>query len=166
MAGGLEIAILMDTREKCPLTFEFVHGVSVKSECLASGDYGARYSDGLMDNTVIERKSIPDLFQSFTKGYANEKAKWTRAHAEGKKYVLAVEAPASVVVRGCTYEKGGKTHRVKKTGIAQVRQCMTVAREYGVEVWWCQDKTDMAFRIQEYFLAGLRLREKGCEVKG
>lgn len=152
--------ILIDTREKDPLTFQMVQGVSVKSEGLAVGDYGARYDDGSEDCAVIERKSVADLFHSFTHEYENEKAKIMRAKELDRKYILAIESPALTVLKGHRYKKGGKWHEVKKEGISQVRQIMTVSRKYGVDVWWCQNRTEMAFRIQEYYLAGLRMKDK------
>ena len=152
--------ILMDTKEKDSLTFQMVHGVSVKSEGLSSGDYAARYDDGVMDNAVIERKSIPDLFGSFSGDrYRKEKAKWERAKAKGQTYIIAIEGSSLEVLKGCTYKKGGKVHRVKKDGISQVKQMMTISRKYDIQIWWCKNRTEMAFRIQEYFLAGDRMRE-------
>lgn len=152
----------MDTREQDALTFQFVQGVSVKSECLRVGDYGCRHKDGTMDEVVIERKSIGDLFSSFTgENYEREKAKIARAKEAGLRYILAIESPALEVRKGHRYRKDGEWHEVKKTGIAQVRQIMTLLRRGDFdEVWWCRDRTEMAFLIQEYFLAAERIREK------
>jgi len=150
--------ILIDTRERDPLTFQFVDGVSVKSECLNVGDYGCRHKDGQMDKAVIERKSVADLFHSFTHEYENEKEKIMRAKAAGLIYVLAIEAPAIEVRKGHAYRKGGELIEVKKPGISQVRQIMTIERKYDIRVWWCVSRTEMAFRIQEYFLAQERIK--------
>lgn len=146
--------ILIDTREQDALTFQFVDGVSVKSECLKVGDYTARHKDGTMDKTVIERKSIGDLFSSFTgSNYEREKDKIKRAKELGLRYVLAVESPALEVRKGHSYKKGGEIHTVQKTGISQVRQILTLQRRGDFdEVWWCTSRTEMAFLIQEYFL--------------
>lgn len=146
--------ILIDTREQDALTFQFVDGVSVKSECLKVGDYTARHKDGTMDKTVIERKSIGDLFSSFTgANYDREKDKIKRAKELGLRYVLAVESPALGVRKGHSYKKGGVVHEVQKSGIAQVRQILTLQRRGDfAEVWWCTSRTEMAFLIQEYFL--------------
>ena len=82
-----------------------------------------------------------------------------RAKEEGLRYVLAVEAPAIEVRKGHSYWKNGAWHEVKKTGIAQVRQIMTLHKRGNLdEVWWCQGRIEMAFRIQEYFLAEVRRR--------
>lgn len=154
--------ILMDTREQNCLTFQFVDGVNVKSECLKVGDYTARHKDGTMDSAVVERKNISDLYSSFTgENYEREKAKISRAKEAGLRYILAIESPALEVRKGHRYRKDGEWHEVKKSGIAQVRQIMTLLRRGDFdEVWWCRDRTEMAFLIQEYFLAAERIREK------
>ncbi len=151
--------LLIDTREKLPLTFQFVQGISVKSECLAVGDYGCRHSDGTMDDTVFERKAIGDLFLSFSSGYENEKAKIEKAKKLGLKYILAVEGTAFDVRTGHTYQKDGQEFCSKKDGLSQVRQLMTMYRKDYFHVMWCRDRKEMAFLIQEYFLAGQRIRE-------
>lgn len=145
--------ILIDTREQNALTFQFVDGVSVKSQKLDVGDYGCQHLDGSMDKTVIERKSIGDLFHSFTQEYENEKAKIKRAKDAGLRLVLAIESPALEVRKGHTYWKGGQEHKVQKDGLSQVRQILTLQRRGDfAEVWWCTSRTEMAFLIQEYFL--------------
>lgn len=145
--------LLIDTREQESLVFQMIDGVSVKSQKLDVGDYGCIHKDGTMDKTVVERKSKADLFQSFTHEYENEKAKIMRAKAAGLHYVLAIESPILEVRKGHSYMKGGIEHTVQKSGISQVRQIITIQRKYGIEVWWCQSRTEMAFMIQEYFLA-------------
>lgn len=149
--------ILIDTRERNALCFQFVHGVSVKSECLNVGDYACRHKNGKMDGAVIERKSVADLFHSFTHKYDNEKAKIERAKNAGLKYILAIEAPALEIRKGHSYWIDSKECKVQKDGLSQVRQIMTIQRKYGVEVWWCASRDEMAFRIQEYFLAQERI---------
>lgn len=153
--------ILIDTRERDALTFEIIQGIEVKSECLPTGDYGCRHKDGKMDAAVIERKSIGDLFHSFTHEYENEKAKIQRAKEAGLRYILAVESPAMEVRKGYSYWKAGEVKEMKKDGLSQVRQIMTLLRRGDfAEVWWCASRKEMAFRIQEYFLAHERNNEK------
>lgn len=143
------------------MEFTLTTGVSVESKCLVTGDYGCLHKDGTMDKAVIERKSIPDLFSSFTHNYDNEKAKIERAKKEGIRYILAIEGSALDVRKGCTYWKGGEEHRVKKDGLTQLRQIMTLHKRGDIdEVWWCRDRSEMAFMIQEYFLAEERIKLK------
>ena len=151
--------LLVDTREQHALSFSEIVGVTVKVEMLKVGDYTARYKDGLMDTAVVERKSVGDCFHSFSHEYENEKAKLLRARELGLTYIVAVESPAIELRKGHTYTKDGEVHEVRKSGIAMVRQLMTWQRKYGVQVWFCRDRKDMAFMIQEYFLAQERLLE-------
>ena len=116
------------------------------------GDYTARHRDGKMDTTVIERKGVGDLFNSFTHEYENEKAKILRAKEAGLHYVLAVESTPLGIRAGYKFSK--------KDGLSQVRQIMTISRKYGVEVWWCANREEMAFQIQEYFLVRDRMLAK------
>lgn len=150
--------IITDTREQDPLIFSSIEGVSVITATMSVGDYGCKHKDGSMDSTVIERKSIGDLYHSFTHEYDNEKAKILRAKAAGLTYILAIESPALDVRKGHQYWKGGELHEVKKSGIAQVRQIMTISRKYDVPVWWCAGRIEMAFLVQEYFLAAERIK--------
>lgn len=153
--------IIIDVQEKNPLQFSNVEGVEIVTASLDTGDYWCRHTNGSLDSTVIERKSVGDLFSSYTNEYEREKAKIMRAKGSGLRFVLAIEAPASEVRKGYSYQKGGVTIESKKTGIAMVRQVLTVQREYGIDVWWCADRRDMAFRIQEFYLAMERMMKRG-----
>ena len=141
------------------MEFPKLEGVSIVREMLEAGDYTARYKGGEMAKAVIERKSVADLFHSFTHEYENEKEKIERAKQANLRYILAVEAPASEIRKGHRYWKDGEWHEVKKSGIAQIRQILTLlCRGDFAEVWWCRDRTDLAFLIQEYFLTHERTK--------
>ncbi len=73
------------------------------------------------------------------------------------KYILAIEASASEIRKGHQYWKDGELKESAKSGISQIKQLMTISRKYDVEVWFCEGRRDMAFRIMEYFLAYERL---------
>jgi len=85
--------ILIDTREKKP--WEFRHWATQRKG-LKHGDYSVK---GLEGKIAIERKSLPDLFQSFTK---TRKQMVKRLTAMGKlDYpVMIVEASLFDVVNG------------------------------------------------------------------
>lgn len=153
--------LLCDTRETLPLTFCKTAGVEIVREYLFIGDYGFRHDDGLLDNALISRKSKGDLFSSFSgDNYEREKLKILQAKDGGYKYILAIEAACLDVRAGHTYWKDGEEHEVKKDGLTQVRQIMTISRRYDVEIWWCTDRREMAFRIMEYFLAQNRMNKE------
>ena len=134
-------------------------GVEVRVQMLPTGDYGAEH-DGILDTTVFERKSLGDLFSSFTAGYAREKAKWQRAQALGLTYILAIEGTASEVLQGHQYWAKGEAWYSKKSGWAMLRQLMTVQRKYGVPVWFTSSRKEMAMLIQEFYLSFERIKEE------
>ena len=154
------MVLITDTREAHPLQFEQVVGVSYVRETMTAGDYTARHQVGTveqLDSTVFERKAVGDLFASFTAGYTREKAKWQRAQTLGLTYILAIEATCTEILKGHTYWQGGELREAKKSGIAMIRQLMSLQRRYGLGVWFCSSRREMALRIQEYFLSFERM---------
>lgn len=154
--------LLVDSREQLPLEFPPTVGVEVVPVALPLGDYSASYGERL-DPTVIERKSVSDLFTSFTGGYEAEKAKILKATVLNLTYVLAIEATASEVLKGHSYWKDGEVHESKKSGLAMLRQLMTLQRKYGIAVWFCTTRKEMAWRILEYFLAFERMLKQDAK---
>ena len=141
--------IVIDTREILPL--KFTSDIECITRTLEVGDYGALI-DGVLAPIRIERKSVADLFTSFQgENYERERAKIDKAASLNLRYILAIEASAIEVRKGHSYSKDGEVHESKKSGISQVRQLMTIAHKYGVEIWFCQGRYEMAFRISEYF---------------
>lgn len=154
------MTIITDTREQQPLEFPTVLGVELKVEGLPVGDYGAEHGE-VPDLSVIERKSIPDLFSSYTSGYEQERNKMKKAAGMNLTFILAIEGTATEVMKGHSYWKAGEVHDSHKTGMAMIRQLMTIQRKYGISVWFCTTRKEMAWRIQEYFLAQDRLLCQG-----
>lgn len=146
--------LLVDVQEKHPLEFVATDGVEIVVQSLPVGDYQAEGQD-----VVIERKSVADLFSSFSGGYEQERNKIIRAQVRNLKYILAIEASASEIRKGHSYWKDGELKEAAKSGISQIKQLMTISHKYGVELWFCSGRQDMAFRIIEYFLAGERVKE-------
>ena len=155
------MTLIIDTREQAPLEFPKVEGVTVKRETMKTGDYTAKHTlkNGVeqLDSTVCERKSISDLFSSFTRNYEQEKKKWERAQAWNLQYILAIEGTVSEVLAGHTYWKAGEVHEAKKSGLAQLRQLCTIERKYGIQVQFFESRKAMALWIVEFFLAQERI---------
>ena len=149
--------MLIDTREQQALEFKKLEGVECLQQCLIVGDYGALL-EGTPIMVVIERKSIADLFSSFSTGYEHEKRKILKAKEMGYKYILAVEGTCNRILKGYTYWNGTAEVEHPKSGLSQVRQLMTLGCKYGIETWYCSTREEMALRIQEYFLAWERLK--------
>ncbi len=152
------MVLLTDTREQQKLVFEKVVGVEYCIDTLKVGDYTALHDNDVMDTSVVERKNVGDCFSSFGKGYKNEKAKIVRSKEMGLHYILAIEATASQILQGHQYWKDGQMHEHGKSGIAMIRQLMSLQRRYSISVWFCDGRADMAMRVQEYFLAWERVK--------
>ena len=152
--------LISDTREALPLVFSKIEGVEYRTEGLSVGDYTARYKDGKMSDTIWERKSLPDIFLSFTgKNYERERKKMLRYKECGfEKYILAIEATVFEIRTGYHYRKDGQEHWAKKDGLSMIRQIMTCMRKYGIIPWFFSSKEEMAFTIQEYFLTYERVK--------
>ena len=148
--------LLTDSWEKDPLTFAKVEGVTHQRLHLAVGDYTAEHN-GIRDTAICERKSLSDLFTSFTGNYDAERDKIRRAKELGLTYILAIEGTFSELLKGHSYYAGGEWHVARKTGIAMARQLMTLQRKYGITVWFCESRQVMAMMMQEYFLAQERV---------
>ena len=61
--------ILIDTREKNPLTFSHKLVSETIIATLNAGDYCAQWENGDLAHTVFERKTINDLYGTLSNGY-------------------------------------------------------------------------------------------------
>lgn len=119
----------------------------------------AENDDGSRQAVTVDRKSLADLWGSYGgKGYERERNKILKAKELGWKFILAIEGTAWEVRKGHEYWDGKQTRTAKKDGLSMIRMLMTVSRKYDVEVWFCKDRQDMAFRIEEYFLSQERIK--------
>jgi hypothetical protein len=144
--------ILVDSRESNPLEFVGTDGVEFVKQALPVGDYTAEGQ-----SVVVERKSIADLFGSFSKGYEAERNKIIKANTRNLKYILAIEGTLFEVREGHKYWKDGKEHTCKADGHSMIKRLMTITRKYGVEVHFFNGRKEMAHWIVEYFLAFERI---------
>lgn len=157
------MTLLVDSREALPLTnlFPRVQGVEIKEAGLPYGDYHALHGkDQEPDDTYVERKGLSDAFTAFSgANYEREKRKWQRAQAEGKRYLIAIEESLTTMLAGHGY-RGAEGEWVEsgKTGLALVRQLLTVNRKYGVEVHWFTSRKELAWWIVEFYLAKERIK--------
>lgn len=150
-----DYAIVIDTREQDKLVFTNT-SITTVSECLDTGDYAIKIGS-ILAPVRIERKSVADLFSSFSgDSYLNEKAKIQRARDGGLRYILAIEASCSELRKGHQYFKRGEWHKVEKDGLSQIRQIETISMRYQVELRYCNGRDDMAFMVQEILLAYVR----------
>ena len=157
---GVLIILITDTREKLPLTFPSVSGVRYRTETMKTGDYTAVHEihgKEVYDNTICERKSIADCFNSFVgDNYRREKEKWERTQQLNLHYILAIEGTVTDVLQGNRYWKAGEMQESRKTGLAQLRQLCTISLKYQVQTWFFSSRKEMAFYLVEFFLASGR----------
>ena len=118
---------------------------------LKVGDYGAEHAKG-PDLSVVERKGVADLFNSYTSGYDQERNKILKAKELGLTFILAIEASASEILKGHSYWDGERRREHPKTGLAMIRQLCTLNRKYGVQVWFCTSRLEMSWRISSRWL--------------
>ena len=132
---------------------------------LETGDYGVRI-EGVLAPVRVERKSIADLFSSFSgDNYRREREKIDRAKVLALRYILAIEGSCSDVRKGHRYYRAGEWHQVDKDGLSQVRQIETISMKYGVEIRYCSGRDDMAFMVQEILMSYVRHWAKGDSGK-
>lgn len=152
------VTLITDNREQLPLEFPGHVDCDTRTETLETGDYSATYEAGLglMVDTVFERKSIGDLFSSYSHNYEAEKAKILRAKEKKLRFILAVEGTIRDVLTGHMFKKHGKWQKVGKDGISQLRQLISMSQKYDFDVMYFQDRREMALFIQEFYVAPLR----------
>jgi len=138
--------ILIDTREKKPLSFNHPYIEAVRSDTLCVGDYGCEWKDRTRPNVFFERKSIGDLFNSVGgKGYPRFKRELVRAKDNGLILILIIEEPLSKVLLGY------KHSTIK--GITMVTKLFTLMVRYGLQVVFMRNREEVAEFITQYFLA-------------
>ena len=141
----------IDTREQKPLFFD-TFGVKVRREKLSCGDYHMVFSDGTSSSVVFERKSIPDLFGTMTKGHERFKKEMTRAKEQGLSMVILVEGPLSQVAKGCKHSR--------VPGITIIRTVFSLWTRYGLVPIFSRNREEASQYILQFYLAEYRKQQK------
>ena len=147
------MVIITDSREQDFLEFNKTDGVEFKTACLPCGDYMA---EGQM--VTFERKSVNDLWSSYTHGYERERTKILKAKELGLKFILAIEDTCFNIRRGYSYQKDGEEIESKVDGYSMIKKLFTIQRKYEIQCWFCPSRKEMAHMILEYFLAYERVK--------
>jgi ERCC4-type nuclease len=143
----------IDTREQAPLDFSQHEYVDTTKRCtLTVGDYACTFTDGYEPPLVFERKSIPDLFSTLTKGHERFKRELARADMAQVRLELVIEGTLSKVLKG--------TKHSRIAGITIIRKLMTMRFKYGLTPVFCKDREEMATYIYESYCAIGRLKGK------
>ena len=139
--------IIVDTREQKPLEFS----VPTVRECLQVGDYSCRFDDGHIPPVVFERKSLNDLYGTFSQGYDRFRREIGRASELNLSIKIIVEGSLRRVLQGTSHSR--------RTPISLVYQIFTIRVRYGVETIFCNTREEMS----EYIYHTFRALEKEYE---
>lgn len=147
------IVVLQDTRETLPIVFSTEEGiVGSKRQKLDFGDYQALYPDGSRSSVVFERKSVPDLWITMTKGHNRFMREVERAKEKKTRLVLIIEAPFSRILVGF--------ERSRYSGTAMVKKLWTLHHSYDLPFVFCQSRQDMSSYMAWSFIAEKLHRER------
>ncbi len=136
--------IIVDTREQAPLVFKHTAIKEVVRKGLNVGDYGAMFDDFQIP-IVFERKSIPDLYGTLSKGYERFKREIERAKEQNLQLIIIVEGNLLKVLQGAKYSM--------RTPESLVYQIFTINVRYGIQVVFCKDSQDMSEYITQFYIA-------------
>ena len=137
--------IIIDTREQLPLKFTHKAITQIINKCLNVGDYGALFNDGVEIPIVFERKSIPDLYGTLSKGYERFKKEIERSKEQNLQLIIIVEGNLSRVLHGTTYSM--------RTPESLVYQIFTIYVHYGIQTIFCKDREDVSEYITQLYLS-------------
>jgi len=152
------LIISEDSREQKYLDFNrFKHVLWQQIDCLPVGDYMAIINGGSPSFVYFERKSISDLWGTMaSKNYERFKREFNKSLELGIKLVLIIEGTISEVNKGFSYNG----RRSKFLGSSMTKKLETLRVKHGLEVVYCDGRTDMKRYIYERWLAEARLELK------
>ena len=140
------IVVLRDSRESHPIAFKREeHIVGTERIKLHVGDYQALYPDGSRSFVVFERKSVPDLWCTMTKGHSRFMNELALSKKMEVRLVLIVEAPFSAILSGF--------YRSRYPGTAMVKKLHTLFHVYGLPSVFCTSREDMSNYIAWSFIS-------------
>ncbi len=142
------MTVLVDTREQMALPFG--GGVLTRRATLPFGDYAYEMEDGTMPPLFFERKSIPDLFGTLSRGYERFRRMLRKAAEAEVRVVIIVEGSLRKINKGYA--------RSQRTGPSIVRQLFTLRAVYGVDLVFCQDRAEAAAYVVHCFDAYRRMK--------
>lgn len=138
--------IIIDTREQKPLRFTGHETIRRK---LDEGDYNI---PELIDKIVIERKSIPDLYSSITRGHERFKSEIVRSRLQGKTFYLFLEGDLSGLLRYA------KKRKMKPETIEKMIN--TMIERYQIILVTCESRSRMSELIVQTFEINKKLNAR------
>jgi len=138
--------ILCDTREQRALKFEcngFI--TAVRQETLPIGDYTCEFKDGHRPSIYFERKSIPDLYSTFGKGYKRFKNNIDKTQKMNANMFIIVEGTLTKVLKGHEYSM--------MEPVSLIYRLFTIWIKHGIQTIYCRDRNEMVEYITQTFIA-------------
>lgn len=135
--------IITDTREQKPLRFKHDQITEVLVSKLDIGDYAVQFEDGHRPSVFFERKTIPDLFGTMTRGYKRFKKEIVRAQESGSTLIIVVEGSISEIL-------AGHTHSTVE-GISILRKLFTLWIRHGIQFHCFSSRKEMSKYIAEFY---------------
>ena len=143
--------IIVDSREKTPLYFR--KSVNLESVVVKKLDVGDYSIEGYEDKIAIERKSPNDLFQTLGKGHKRFKRELERAK-DYEYFVILVECSLTTVLN----KEFEGAHYCGMMGDTIVQICYTLKLKYGIDVIFCNGKSEAVSFVRQIFKAFLKLQ--------
>ena len=144
--------VIIDTREQHPLIFKSPTVEHIIKKKLEVGDYSI---EGFEDKIAIERKSVPDLFQTLGKGHKRFKRELERSK-NYEFFAIVVEGAFSRV-----YNKnfeGAEYTRLSGVTVAQI--CTTLLVKYSIPIIYCNSREESSMFILSIFKSYYKLKEE------
>lgn len=126
--------IIIDSREQKPLTFT---GHKTITRKLHEGDYNIQE---LIPAIVIERKSLPDLYQTITTGHERFKKEILRS--TGRTFYIFIEGTLEEF-----YSKRWSDRPLKIKSDTLKKIIETMVKKYNLLIIECKDRDEMSEKI-------------------
>ena len=149
--------IIQDTREQKPLKFNHPYITGTKIETMKIGDYTVEFADGHRPPIVFERKSLPDIFGSLSKGYPRLKKRINQSIKQGIQFIIIIEASLTKVNKG--YDKS------ERSGEAIVQQLFTLFTRHGIMTAFTNSPEEASLFITNFFISIGKERIRQSKIK-
>lgn len=134
--------IIIDTREKTPLSFS---GVETQIQKLDVADYACVLADGHFVPIVMERKSKSDLFSTLTHQYDRFRNEIIRSQESKLRMMIIIEASLSSVMRGVKHSQ--------RSPDSLLSQLYTLFCKYRVMPVFCKNAEEASHYIMFFYKA-------------
>ena len=140
-----EYDLVCDTREQLPLWN------NIERVTMHTGDYSIK---GHLDKFAIERKSLPDLYQTLTKGHERFSKELMRAR-ELRYFAILVEGSYSDLVN----KKWSNSYRTKVPGHVVASIVNTLRIKYNIQIIFAKNRVEAKTILRGLATAYMKLAQ-------